>query len=364
MNIQNATARIDQGNSGPTFKLLGTFVKDDGSRLPVSDDFLLPFLAPTSPGTQYWEPPPPGGALDRQRGRILLQLHQLLDLLQRAGFDANGKTMLDIGTGNGMIPRLMLEFSGLASAVGVDPYLDGEHTSSWQPHDRDTLFRELADYIAAESPDELSFERYGKLAGFETFTLRPGRVRYQRQGEKRFRFARLGAHDLAELNERFDLLYCKAIDHIPDWDGIFRAAAAAAKPGGLFVIKHFSFFAYLGPHRYGTTNIPWGHLLLTDDEYRRFAQEFHGHRAAQMTEFYFNGLSYPRTTMHDLVQLARRNGFVLQVSINEPMRFAAEVQRLIDVVPDFWRHVRANHPTVGIEEMLSGRYHMIFRRVD
>ena len=343
--------------------MVRTFEKDTGVRLPVSDDFLLPFLSPTSPGSHYWEGPPAGAALDRQRGRVLLQLHQILDLLQRSGVDLAGKSLLDIGTGNGMIPRLILEFSGLSKAVGVDPYLDGEHRSSWQPHDRDALFRQLADYIASESPGELDFSRYGHLTGFEHFTLRPGRVAYTRGGAKQFRFAQFGAHDLARLNETFDILYCKAIDHISDWDGIFRAARAVTHDGSLFVIKHFSFFAYLGPHRYATTNIPWGHLLLSDDEYRRFAAEFHGHRAEDMCRFYFSGLCYPRNTMHQLTEIARRNGFVLQVSINEPMRHAHRIQDFIGLIPDFWTLVHENHPSVTADEMLSGRYHFAFRRI-
>ena len=50
------------------------FTKDDGRKLPVSDDFLLPFLTPTSPGTNYWDPPPPGNveAFGREDGRVLL----------------------------------------------------------------------------------------------------------------------------------------------------------------------------------------------------------------------------------------------------------------------------------------------------
>lgn len=344
-------------------KVVDAFKKDNGVRLPVSDDFLLPFLSPTSPGSQYWEGPPPGAASDRQRGRILLQLHQVLDVLERSGIDLAGKSLLDIGTGNGMIPRLILEFSGLSKAVGVDPFLDGEHQSSWQPHDRDTLFRELADYIEGESPGELDFARYRHLTGFEHFTLRPGRIAYRRGGAKQFRFAQLGAHDLEQLKETFDILYCKAIDHISDWDGIFRAARAATHDGSLFVIKHFSFFAYLGPHRYATTNIPWGHLLLSDAEYRRFASEFHAHRAEAMCRFYFSGLCYPRNTMHQLTEIARRNGFVLQASVNEPMRHAHRIQSFIDLIPDFWDIVRENHPSASADELLSGRYHFVFRRI-
>ena len=239
------------------------FVKDNGIELPVSDDFLLPFLNPTSPGTNYWESPPPSALNASQRGRILLQLHQLIDLLRRAGIDTEGKRLLDIGTGNGMIPRLLLEFTDLGSAVGIDPYLDGEHKSSWQVHDRDGLLVELADFIRSESPDQFDFEQYQALTGDQHFSMRPAVAPYAKQPVKEFRFAKIGAHDIEDLDERFDIFYAKALDHIPDWDGILRAVSASSNPGALFVIKHFSFFSFLGPHRYASTTIPWGHLLLS-----------------------------------------------------------------------------------------------------
>lgn len=338
------------------------FVKDTGVRLPVSDGYLLPFLTPTTPGTNYWEPPPPGAALERQQGRIILQIHQILDHLGRCGVSLAGKTLLDIGTGNGMVPKLLLQFSDLSAAVGVDPYLDGEHKTSWQKHDQDALFRQLVGFIDEHCKGVLDFERYKHLAGFEHFTARPAPVPYHKQESKNFRFAKIGAHDLAQLDEKFDIFYCKAIDHIPDWPGIFRAIDAVAKDDSVICIKHFSFFSYLGPHRYSTTNIPWGHLLLTDDEYRRFAHEFHPHRAEQMIDFYFTGLSYPRTPMSDLVEIARRSGFVLHEIVNEPLRHVAKIQRFVDEIPGFWNIVHENYPRVSAEELFSGRYHMLFRR--
>jgi len=48
---------------------------------------------------------------------------------------------------------------------------------------------------------------------------------------KRYRFAQIGAHDLQQLDDRFDVFYPSALDHIPDWPGIFKAVNAVAKPG-------------------------------------------------------------------------------------------------------------------------------------
>lgn len=346
-----------------------TFIKDDGTKLPVSDDFLVPFLSPTSPGTNYWDSPPPtdapngSAALTRARGRVIHQLHQALDVLSRTGLDLRGKRLLDVGTGNGMIPKLMLHYSEIESAVGIDPYLDGEHKTSWQPHDQDAYFLELTEFIDGHCKEALIFEDYQAIAQHQDVALRPAPFPIREKRSKNFRFEQIGAHDLGQLDEKFDILYAKAIDHIPNWEGIFASMADVAAPDAIVCIKHFSFFSYLGPHRYATTNIPWGHLLLTDDEYRRFAAEHHGTRTKEMIDFYFNGLSYPRTTISQMVEMAGRNGFVLQALTNEPMRNAAKILPLQDQVPNFWEIIRRNHPTVSADEMFSGRYHVLFRRV-
>lgn len=338
------------------------FKKDDGRTLPVSDDFLLPFLSPTSPGTQYWESPPPGPPTDRQQGRVILQLHQALALLRKSGLELKSRKLLDIGTGNGLIPRLMLEFSDLESAVGADPYLNSEHTTSWQAHDQDEALQTMRDFIRDNSPDAFDYESYRHLLGYEHHSQTPDRYAYAEQGAKNYRFAQVGAHELAETGERFDLFYVKAIDHIPNWNRIFESISEVANDDAAICIKHFSFFSFLGPHRYATTNIPWGHLLLTDDEYRRFAREFHSDRADQMIDFYFTGLAYPRTSMSELVKMAYRHGFLPQVIINEPLRNLGQFNQLIEQVDDFWDIIRENHPDVSAEEMFSGRYHIVLRR--
>ena len=42
-------------------------------------------------------------------------------------------------------------------------------------------------------------------------------------GSKKYRFAKVGAHALGDLNETFDVIYAKAIEHISDWPGVFQA---------------------------------------------------------------------------------------------------------------------------------------------
>jgi hypothetical protein len=339
------------------------FTKDDGRKLPVSDEYLLPFLTPTSPGTEYWQPRPEGPINDRGRGRFLLQLHQVLHFFRSCVGDLKDKEFLDIGTGAGMLPRLMLEFSDIRSSLGADPYGVGEHKARATVTQEDDAFTDLVEFITTHSPEVLDYDNYRHLVGFEHHSLTPERLPYSQQPEKTYRFEPIGAHDLDQLGVKFDLIFVKAIDHIPDWEGIFRAVSASANPGAAFYIKHNSFFSFLGAHRYATTNIPWGHLLLTDDEYRRFAREFHGQRAEEMIEFYFEGLAYPRIPLSELVKMAARYDFLPHAIINEPLRNLNEVFRLTEATDGFWDIVRDNWPNVSAEEMFSGRYHIVLRRV-
>ena len=76
-------------------------------KLPVSEDFLIPFLNPTSPGTNYWDAAPKVKIMDRQIGNSILQFSQLVSLLRNLNIDFENKSFLDIGTGDGVIPKLL-----------------------------------------------------------------------------------------------------------------------------------------------------------------------------------------------------------------------------------------------------------------
>lgn len=338
------------------------FIKDDGRALPVDDRFLFAALSPTSPGTHYWDPPPPSALNDRQRARILLQTHQIVQVLEMAGVAIAGKHLMDIGTGNGMVPRLLLEISELDQATGVDPFLDGEHKTSWQPHDHDEELRALRRFIVERMRGTLDPKGYRQYLGHENYVVQPQPIAVPPGRSKQFRFHKIGAHDLARLDETFDLFYCKAIEHIPDWEGIFRAVADAARPGACFYLKHRPFFSYLGPHRYASTNVPWGHVLMTDGEYRRFAREFHAQRADKMIEFYFGGLAYPRYSVSDMLRIAAASGFSMRLLLIEPPRYLAEVARFIDDVAGFWQIKNSVYPQVSNEELFSGMYHIVLTK--
>ena len=340
------------------------FKKDNGRKLPVDEKYLVPFLTPTAPGTNFWDPPPPGVKPLRHRGRCILQVHQILHLFRAFNVELSGKALLDIGTGNGMVPRLLLALSAIELAVGADPYLEGEHTAQWPPHDKDEFYSDLYSYIQKKMPSTLDYAVYADMVEHEIFSQIPTPVEWCEQPEKVFLFSKTGAHDLdnIDVGRKFDILYCKAIEHVHDWPGILRSAAAVSNSGATLYIKHVPFFGYLGPHRFSTPCIPWGHLLLTDDEYCRYASEFHSDRAEKMIESYFQDLTFPRQSVSDLLREAGKSGWSPAGVVIDNHPRISQMMKNSEDVEDFWGNVYQNYPHLGIEEVYASMYHIFLRR--
>ena len=326
------------------------FKKNNGIKLPVNHEYYLnKILSPTSIGTNYWDSPPPSSLDDSQKTRILLQLHQLIDLLISNNINFTEKKFLDIGTGNGLVPRLFLEMTDISYSVGIDPYLDGEHSTSWQQHDRDKTFSEIIELLK-KSNDELDFDNYSKFNKKESYALKPAKYKIPNGlKSKKYKFEQIGAHELSKINEKFDIIYCKAIEHIPDWDTVFNEVSKVINDDGVFYLKHRSFFSYLGAHRYSSTDIPWGHVLLSDEEFKTYAQTFHQNRAEEMINFFFNGLAYPRHSISEMIEIGMKYNLSLKSLRYEPTKKLPQLIKFTNDIPNFFEIIHDNYPKLSLE---------------
>lgn len=340
------------------------FINDDGLKLPVSlEKYLFPALSKTTYGTNYWDNAPDSEITENQLGRILLQVHQILDIFKSLDIPTKNKNFLDIGTGNGMIPRLMLELSDVSEAVGSDPYLDGEYKASWQKHDHDKTLLKIRNYIKKNFNSELNHNKYSDLLRYENSTFAPQPIKIPNQKSKQYQFKKIGVHNIGDIGNKFDLIYCKAIEHISNLELAFSSISSVAKEKSFFYIKHRSFFSYLGPHRFASIGIPWGHLLLNDEEYKRFVSDFHHDRKDEMCDFYFNDLTYPRKSVSDILKIANKCGFNLEGIKIEPPKYRDIAFRNLKDIEKFWHILHKNHPHISSEEVFSGIIHIILKKI-
>lgn len=328
----------------------------------VSENNLLPFLSPTSNGTNWYDSPPEGKVYDRNVGRVALQIHQLVSIISNfMKINKDQDNFIDIGTGNGLIPDLISRILPFKNVIGIDPYEDGEHKTSWQKNTRDELLVKVINIFKENNMLNLSFNNYKNLISHEKFANIPRNQSFEIR-KKDWKFNKIDSNSLDNLNLKFNCFYAKAIDHIPDWDLLFKNIDKVSSLGAILIIKHNSFFSYLGAHRYSSTFIPWGHVCMSEKEYEMYAKLFHKERAQKMLDFYYNGLSYPRYTLSHLNKILINIGwqpiwvcYEQDKDISKKIELAGGINKLYD-------RISKKFSDISIDEILSGRIHLVFKK--
>ena len=144
---------------------------------------------------------------------------------------------------------------------------------------------------------------------------------------------------------------------------VFEKINSVSKKDTIIYFKHRSFFSYLGAHRYGSIGVPWGHLLLNENEYKRFVKEFHSERNEEMCRFFFDDLTYPRTNISDLLRISNNYGFCLKGIKIDPLRYISKISPFISDIPEFWSLIYQNYPNINIQEMFGGIIHVVLKKI-
>jgi SAM-dependent methyltransferase len=162
----------------------------------------------------------------------------LIPLLRKYGFQAAGKSVLDVGCGyGGVLAALAMEYP-LKSALGVD--LDAGMVREGSAKSPGNVRLEVRDFFGMELVDPEAFDP-------ETQGVAPLR-----------RFASAaGGYDLILMRD--------VLEHIPDAEGALAKAASLLAPGGLIYASFAPFYSPFGGHQHNGSglfaNVPWLQLL-------------------------------------------------------------------------------------------------------
>ena len=308
--------------------------------------YLLDFLSPTSPNTNYWDSPTEAnlkGLSEREISRIVKQACEINSIVRKY-FDSTKKiNFLDVGTGNGMVPKFLNLINNQISSIAIDPFLHGGHKTSWQDSKSKENISRCIKYF--ESNKSINLQK----------NIDEYMVRYT---EKKLYLEEY----IKESSIKHDCVYCKAIEHVPKWEDFSKQICSVVNKQGILIFKHRSFFSYLGPHRYSSTAIPWGHCLLSNDEYTEYSKNYHGNRHEEMCNFFFNGLSFPRMSLRELIQVCIKNEFTLESLIIEKPRYHNLQNKVMQEHPDLIDKILEINKNLSFEEITSGLITLIFMK--
>ena len=146
------------------------------------------------------------------------------------------------------------------------------------------------------------------------------------------------------------------------WKKVFVELAKVSKKGTYIYFKHRSFFSYLGPHRIATLPYPWAHLLLNENEYKKFVKVNFPKRYDSIINAYYKGLGYPRATFSEIIKFANQNGLNLVANQIETPSYISEISKYPKYIKDFWKTIQKKNPKLSSEEIFSSVYHIVLKK--
>ncbi|MDC1128480.1 methyltransferase domain-containing protein [Candidatus Pelagibacter sp.] len=343
------------------------FVTDKGIRLPVSEKkYLIPFLTPTKKGTKYFETPNNLRVTNEYYAAKLCQFHQFIDIFNSIGVNLEKKTFIDVGTGNGIIPKTLLLTNKIKSVLGTDLYSPYEHGSARIPLEDGLLKKYLKYFKNKLKKNILSYDFYKKdnTESAEKEIFQPEDIIIKKLNLRKlqeYKFKKLGAHDLKKINQKFDIIYCKGIEHIHNFKLVLKNFNYISKKGSYVYLKIRPFHSYLGPHRFATTTIPWGHVLLTRKEYKRYAYQFHKERHEKMISNYLDTLSIPRFSSDELIRLFEKIGYHLICQKTETPPYLDKIIKFKNKIKKFDYLIRKNSNATNLD-LTTSVHHIVLQK--
>tara|TARA_B100000989_G_scaffold21727_1_gene14258 strand:- start:26192 stop:27238 length:1047 start_codon:yes stop_codon:yes gene_type:complete len=343
------------------------FRTDENLLLPVSEKkYLIPFLTKTKKGTNYYDIPINLAVKKEYYAEKLCQFHQLIDIFNSIGINLKTKSLIDVGTGNGILPKMLLITNNIKSTLGTDLYSPYEHGSARIPLENG-IFKKNIKYLRSKIiKNILSYDFYSKdikgTAEKEIFKPQDtilGKFNYKKL--EQYKFQKVGAQELKKIKKKFDVIYCKGIEHIHNWKLVINNFNSISKKGTFIYLKIRPFYSYLGPHRFATTAIPWGHALLTRKEYKRYVKQFHKVRSEKMLSNYLDACSVPRYSSDELIRLFEKKNFNFVCQKTETPPYLNQIIKFKNKIKNFDYLIKKNSKATNLD-LSTSVHHIIFQK--
>jgi hypothetical protein len=342
------------------------FITDQNIYLPVSEKkYLLPFLTKTTKGTKYYQVTKYNRIKKEYYAEKLIQFHQFIEIFESLGLNLKKKSLIDIGTGNAIIPKILLITKIIKTALGTDLYSPFEHSSARIPLENDIFVKFLKYFKIKVKKNKISYNSYYKdiKQTAEKEIFKPKDILLENlnlNNLKKYKFIKLGAQDLNKINKKFDIIYCKGIEHIHNLKIVVKNFSIISKKNSYIYLKIRPFHSYLGPHRFATSAIPWGHVLLTEKEFKRYTYEFHKPRFREMLKNYYDTLSMPRYSVDELVRFFEKAGFNLVCQKTETPPYIKKIVKFKNEIKDFDKLMKKRGATNL--DLISSVHHLVLQK--
>ncbi len=288
------------------------------------------------------------------------RVYMMLEMFLQAGIDKPFDTCLDIGTGQGVQPRMLRAMGMVKHAAGIDLYdratMFNEKSMAkaykklkwWKHIDKIQSYVERGglSFIPADIRQAFlrHFENPRKLGGRYS-GLMPHMDYYDLKIKHPYKLDKLYVQDFYDLDEQFDLVTSyTALEHF-ELERAIPKIADSLKPGGVAYLWIPYWWCPFNT-TYLVGDMPWMAQRLTRDDFVRYVKEFHPQDAENITYVYdYFDPSHP--TMNTYIDLAEKSGLSLLGSRRAMLPGEMNSQQLLTTVG------HTHFSNVNLQEILS-----------
>ena len=154
----------------------------------------------------------------------------------------------------------------------------------------------------------------------------------------------------------YDLIVSwETLEHITDPKRAIANIHRALRPGGMSFHEYNSFFSLEGGHSLCTLDFPYGHAMLSADDFERYIRRYRPKELEVAMSFYSQCLN--RMTIADL------KGFCADAGLNILALCTWEDMQIADVIDEkTLNRCRELKPNLEINDLLSQRVWVLFQR--
>jgi SAM-dependent methyltransferase len=155
--------------------------------------------------------------------------------------------------------------------------------------------------------------------------------------------------------DSFDII-CSwdTLEHLHDPLSAFKNIRKLLKKGGVAIHEYNPFFSLVGGHSACTIDFPWGHVILNEQDFIRFNEQFYPQYMETAISFYLNGIN--RMTIKDLQDLSKEAGLEILSLLVFPKE---QDLRMMDA--RIFQMAVSNYPNLSLNDMISPRIIVVQR---
>jgi SAM-dependent methyltransferase len=297
---------------------------------------------------------------------------KMIEMLEKYGARRKYKSVLDIGTGYGVMPRLMKAFGLVEKAYGLDLTDRSYFVPSQQILDYESQLARTETMDALKAQLNLPQTDWALKATVPEFGYSMSRDSFLPKVEtSNIDMDGLIIDDVYKQTQKHDLITSFASLCCFDSDKIIEKVSSLLEDGGVFFV-YVNLWWYPINSTILTGHFPFAHARLDRDDWTRYAKENHPEHFAKMNRLY-DVLDPKHPTVSTYIETAARNGLTLlgyerciPTQAHDPRsRFTPnymekffEDSYLVEVL----NNIRRFRSDVSIEDLHTSHVHMAFQK--